>query len=192
MPEGRLPEYPGPGILYVPTQPKASSVAGFHHWYNTEHGPARVGLDFFCNGYRYKGRDTEPALWLACYDLTRVSGMAEKQYTTLRAKRSAQENQVLGHEMNFVDRRIYTTISSRGSDKSPAPVILAVRMWVQNDRAAEVDRWYEEVSWLEDWTRASLTARRSTSKPCRKSQAGFALAVSASWLGPMKSQALPK
>ena len=116
----------------------------YHHWYNTEHGPSRLKLDTFANGFRYKSRDLERPVWLACYDLKRISGLTEPQYTVLREKRSEREHHVL-KRMGFLDRRIYTNFSSRGVDKSPAPILLAVTMYVKNDRVDEVDRWYEEV-----------------------------------------------
>jgi hypothetical protein len=145
MPLERLSAYKGPGFFCVLSQPSDSlPIDEYHHWYNTEHGPARLKLDNFANGFRYKSRDLERPVWLACYDLKRVSGLTEPQYTRLREKRSEREHHVL-KRMGYLDRRIYTNFSSRGVDKSPAPILLAVTMYVRDDRVDEVDRWYEEV-----------------------------------------------
>lgn len=145
MPSDKLSAYKGPGFFCVLSQPSDSlPIDEYHHWYNTEHGPSRLKLDNFANGFRYKSRDLERPVWLACYDLKRISGLTEPQYTVLREKRSERERHVL-KRMGFLDRRIYTNISSRGVDKSPAPILLAVTIYVKNDRVGEVDRWYEEV-----------------------------------------------
>jgi hypothetical protein len=145
MPPDKLAAYKGPGFMYVLSQPGDSlSADDYHHWYNTEHGPSRLKLDNFLNGFRYKSRDLEPPAWLACYELKKVSGLTDPQYTALRGKRSERELHVL-QRMKYLDRRIYTNFSSRGVDKSPAAVLLAVTMRVKNERVGEVDRWYEEV-----------------------------------------------
>jgi hypothetical protein len=141
----KLSAYKGPGFCWVLSQPGDSLPTDeYHHWYNTEHGPARLKLDNFLTGFRYKSRSPDPPVWLACYDLKRVSGLTEPQYTTLREKRSERERDVL-NRMKYLDRRIYALFSSRGVDKSPAPVLLAVKMYVKTERVDEVDRWYEEV-----------------------------------------------
>ncbi len=145
MPPDKLSEFRGPGFFYVQSQPKPElPPEEFDNWYNTEHGPARLNLDFFPNGYRYKSRDLDPPVWLACYDLKKISGLAEPQYTVLREKRSSRETQILSR-MKYMDRRIYSLFSSKGKDKSPAAVLLAVTMYVRDERVDEVDRWYEEV-----------------------------------------------
>jgi hypothetical protein len=145
MPPDKLAAYKGPGFFCVISQPGDSlPVAEYHNWYNTEHGPARLKLDNFSTGFRYRSRDLELPVWLACYDLKRVSALTECQYTILREKRSEREDHVL-KRMKFMDRRIYTDFSSRGVDRSPAPVLLVVKMYVRNEWVDEVDRWYEEV-----------------------------------------------
>ena len=145
MPPDKLSAHRGPGFFCVLSQPSDSlPVDEYHHWYNTEHGPARLKLHNFSTGFRYKSRGLEPPVWLACYELERVSGLMEPQYTILREKRSERERHVL-NRMKYMDRRIYTDFSSRGIDRSPAPVLLAVKMYVKTERVDEVDRWYEEV-----------------------------------------------
>ena len=145
MPPDKLGAFQGPGFFCVLSEPSNSiSMEEYHHWYNTEHGPARLKLGNFLNGFRYKSRGLEPPVWLACYDLKRVSGLTEPQYTILREERSERERHVLSR-MKYMDRRIYTDFSSRGLDTSPAPILLVVKMYVKNERVEEVDRWYEEV-----------------------------------------------
>jgi hypothetical protein len=145
MPPDKLAAYKGPGLFCVLSQPGDSlPVEEYHHWYNTEHGPARLQLDNFSTGFRYRSRGMEPPVWLACYELKRVSGLTDPQYTALREQRSEREYHVL-KRIKYMDRRIYTNFSSRGGDQSPAPILLAVTMYVRNDRVDEVDKWYEKV-----------------------------------------------
>jgi hypothetical protein len=145
MPPDKLAAYKGPGFFCVLSQPDASlPIEDYHHWYNTEHGPARLKLDNFLTGFRYKSRDLEAPVWLACYELKRVSALTDPQYTILREERSERERHVLKC-MKYMDRRVYTNFSSRGVDRSPAAILLAVTMYVRNERVDEVDCWYEEV-----------------------------------------------
>lgn len=147
MPADKLAECRGPGFFYVQAQPRPElSTDEFDSWYNTEHGPARLKLDLFTNGYRYKSRHLDPPVWLACYDVKKLSGLTEPSYTILREKRSSRERKVLSR-MNFMDRRMYAPFSTKGVDTgSPAPVLLTVTMYVKDEHVDEVDRWYEEVN----------------------------------------------
>jgi hypothetical protein len=146
----------GPGIFYVLSQPKSLDyLAEFHEWYNTEHGPLRLTLDFIENGYRYKSQNNDAEqeksrdipLWLATYDLNRVSGLEEPRYTHLRDKRSERENDVIDNRLNVLDRRMYKSLVSLG-DKGgkPAPIIMCVRFVVKDEHVEEMNRWYDEVS----------------------------------------------
>jgi len=48
-------------LLYEPNQLKPSTdLEEFHDWYNTEHGPLRVKLDFVLHGRRYKSQHLDP------------------------------------------------------------------------------------------------------------------------------------
>ena len=145
MPPDRLAAYKGPGFFCVLSQPDDSlPVQEYHHWYNTEHGPARLKLQNFSTGFRYKSRGKEPPVWLACYELKRVSGLTDPQYTALRKQRSEREYHVL-KRMKYTDRRIYTKIFQPCSCQNHLRPFLIVTMDVRSDRVDEVDEWYEEV-----------------------------------------------
>lgn len=136
----------GPGFFYVLSAPKGTlSPEEYHDWYNYEHGPLRLKLDFIPNGYRYQGRDAAKGIWMACYDLDQVSGLEDPSYTNLRATRSQRETAIVERGLEYLDRRIYSLYSSRGSATDPSPVILAVTMRVKDPDTDEVDKWYEEV-----------------------------------------------
>lgn len=136
----------GPGLFYVLSSPKKSlSLQEYHDWYNNEHGPLRLKLDFVSNGYRYQSRDAANDLWMACYDLDRVAGLADPSYTTLRDSRSRRECQIVEQGLERLDRRIYSLFSTRGSVSEPSPVMLTVTMSAKISDVEEVDKWYEEV-----------------------------------------------
>ena len=66
MPADKLAAYQGPGFFCVLSEPGDSlPVDEYHHWYNPEPGPARLRLDNFVTGFRYKSRGREPPVWLA-------------------------------------------------------------------------------------------------------------------------------
>ena len=98
------------------------------------------------NGYRYRSVHGVPALYLAVYDLARVSGLGEPNYTVLREQRSPREAQLIGNKLNLLDRRIYKDISSRGTKTGRAPVLMTVIFKVEDEHVPELNRWYEEVS----------------------------------------------
>lgn len=134
------------GFLYILSEPKPEYVQEYHDWYNTEHGPARVQLDFVTNGYRYKCVDADSRTFLAIYDLARLGGLQEPGYNLLRDCRSARERRVLEEQINWMNRRVYKNISSRGLPEGPSPVMMTVSLLVRNELVAEVNRWYEKVS----------------------------------------------
>ena len=144
---GKLSHIDGPGYFFVLSQLKAPEFEDeYHEWYNTEHGPVRLHLDFFSNGYRYRSLSHDPPLYLACYDLSRVSGLEEPAYTVLREKRSDREVNMVCQNLSKLDRRIYTDISCRGKADGPAPIVMAVAFVVKNEFVDELNRWYEEVN----------------------------------------------
>ena len=137
-------EHKEPGYFAVLSEPKDEfPVKEYHDWYDTEHGPARLKLDFILNGYRYKQRDTGKEIYLATYDLSRLSGLDEPQYTELKDKKSNREKNVVS-QTKYLDRRMYKIFSERGSDKGAAPVIMYVKMIVPNEHMQELDEWYEK------------------------------------------------
>lgn len=87
-----------PGLLYVTMQPKAElSLDQFHEWYNNEHGPTRLRLpQIFPNGLRYTATDKQEPSFVAMYDVTAMSHIETKTYTSLRANRSPREAETIG------------------------------------------------------------------------------------------------
>lgn len=142
---------PNGGILHAFTQP-TPEFKDYHSWYNTEHGPLRVALDFIEGGDRYECyyADPEaqitPPIYLAMYELSRLSGLDEKQYTVLTDERSKREDDVFKNRLTFLERRIYKNLSTRGTYTGPAPILLTVAFVLKDEHVDEFNRWYEEVS----------------------------------------------
>ena len=138
-----------PGILLVlaqPTRPEYSQA--FHEWYDTEHGPARLklGKKYFLNGLRYRTEDKIP-IWLASYDMPKLSMGADPKYTSLRENRSKREQAVLRKANNVMLRQFLRLVSKSGhTPPEPAPSIICVNFKVQKKFAAEACKWYIEVS----------------------------------------------
>ncbi|TKA83563.1 hypothetical protein B0A55_00509 [Friedmanniomyces simplex] len=134
----------GPGYLAVAIQPGSTTdEEAFHHWYNTEHGPLRLRLPFISTGDRYKAADDQTPGWSAVYDVSDLSWLNKRIYTRLREERSQQEKKVMS-TFDSLDRKIYSTVSTRGDFKGPAPLQLAVSMRVKEADADDFNEWYEE------------------------------------------------
>lgn len=136
---------PESGFFYILSQPKPEYIQEYHDWYNTEHGPLRMKLDFITNGYRYRCTDEGSNAYLAVYDLARIAGLQEPRYTILRSKRSKRETRVFEEQLEWLDRRVYRDISSRGRSEGPAPVLMTVSLLVRDELVSDVNRWYEKV-----------------------------------------------
>ncbi|KPI40235.1 uncharacterized protein AB675_7780 [Cyphellophora attinorum] len=131
-----------PGLFYIISQPKAGCEEEYHEWYNTEHGPLRLQLGFVRNGYRYRCIDADSKAFLAIYDLARLAGLQEP-----------------ADKIDWIDRRVYRDVSSRGRSDDPAPVIMTVSLLVRDDLVPEVHRWYEkehihDLSRIPGWRRS--------------------------------------
>ena len=133
------------GLFFILSQPKQEHIPTYHEWYNTEHGPLRLQLDFVLNGYRYQCTDQKSKpIFLAIYDLSRIAGLQEPRYVALRKNRSARERNVLQTQIDWINRRVYRKISSRGTCDEPAPVVMTVALVVRDELVPEVHRWYEQ------------------------------------------------
>lgn len=105
-----------PGILYVTMQPKPGLPhAQFHDWYNNEHGPSRLRLPhIFSNGLRYRATDGAEPEFLAVYDVTSMSELETKTYTSLRTNRSPREASTISQV--DVGRRFFDLVACREKD----------------------------------------------------------------------------
>lgn len=104
-----------PGILYVTMQPRPGlPIEQFHEWYNNEHGPTRLRLpQIFSNGLRYRAADGKDPEFLAAYDVTSMSHLETKTYTSLRENRSPREAETIGQVE--VKRYFWDLVSTKQS-----------------------------------------------------------------------------
>ncbi|XP_044723883.1 alpha/beta hydrolase fold domain-containing protein [Hirsutella rhossiliensis] len=108
-----------PGLLLVTMRPHASpaSRARFRDWYNNEHGPDRLRLpDIFANGLRYRSlslSDDEKDstdLFMALYDVPLMHRLAEPAYTSLRARRSPREAEIIAADVDDLRRDLFDLV----------------------------------------------------------------------------------
>ncbi|EHL01753.1 putative 3-oxoadipate enol-lactonase 2 [Glarea lozoyensis 74030] len=153
---------PTPGILYVTMQPKPGlPEEQFHDWYNNEHGPTRLRLDFCENGFRYRASDLEgekPSQskpeWMAIYDITDMAELTKETYLRLRGPPVKTQREADTMAQIHVDRKLYEFIESRESkefkrlelveNEGRGNVIVAVFLDVNEGMTDQLDRWYKE------------------------------------------------
>ncbi|TVY84713.1 3-oxoadipate enol-lactonase [Lachnellula suecica] len=155
---------PTPGILYVTMQPKAGlPISQFHDWYNNEHGPLRVRLPFFNNGFRYRATDLEgkeaseaQPEWMAVYDVTDMDEITKEAYLKLRGPPSKTPREAETMAQIKVDRKLYDFVESRESaqfrrledvgNEGQGNVMVAVFLDLQpgQDKKEQLDKWYGE------------------------------------------------
>jgi hypothetical protein len=138
MTDGLLFVYSDPG-----SDPGSVPEGEFHHWYDTEHGPARLAVPGIASGYRFQALDDLAPRWLATYDVD-LAALASPAYTTLAADASDREKQIKS-ELLTLDRRVYELTSDHGSnDGGPLPVLLAVALSVPASAEADLAAWYAD------------------------------------------------
>jgi pimeloyl-ACP methyl ester carboxylesterase len=155
---------PTPGILYVTMQPKPGlPISQFHDWYNNEHGPLRVRLPLFNNGFRYRANDlggkgaseVKPE-WMAIYDVMDMDEMTKDAYLRLRGPPSKTPREADTMARIRVDRKLYDFVESRESkefrrleevgNEGQGNVIVAVFIDLQPGEGMkeQLDKWYRE------------------------------------------------
>ncbi|MCJ1301055.1 hypothetical protein MMC08_003854 [Hypocenomyce scalaris] len=151
---------PTPGLLYVTMQPQSHlPTAQFHDWYNNEHGPTRLRLPFFLNGFRYRATDLDgpgkgKPEWLAMYDVTDMAEMTREPYTTLRRDdvKSGREKETMAQIA--VDRRFLDLVKTWEADEfkrlkdedagTAGNVLVAVSLSLNPGKEKELEKWYNE------------------------------------------------
>lgn len=153
-----------PGILYVTMQPKPGlEESAFHDWYNNEHGPTRLRLDFCNNGFRYRANDLEGSAaseskpeWMAVYDITDMNELTKDVYLRLRDPPVKSQREVETMAKIKVDRKLYDFVEERHSDEfvelekvdneGKGNVMVAVFLDLHDgeDKKEQLDKWYRE------------------------------------------------
>jgi hypothetical protein len=157
-----LSDFEGPGYFWIQSQPKPGCVDEYNEWYESEHGPLCLKLDSFINGYWYKSTAQDPPTYLTTYDLKKLSGFDTLPYTVLREKWPPREQELLDQKLNFLHRRVYADISTRGQVEGPAPTMMSVAFVVKDEHVEELHRWYEEVQPSSPSSSATTLTRTGT------------------------------
>ncbi|CAG8975604.1 hypothetical protein HYALB_00006811 [Hymenoscyphus albidus] len=155
---------PTSGLLYVTMQPKAGlPESQFHDWYNNEHGPTRLRLDFCANGFRYRANDLggetpsegKPE-WMAMYDITDMSELTKETYLRLRGPPSKTPREAETMAQIKVDRKLYDFVAGRESEEfkkmeevkneGQGNVVVAVflKLHPGDGMLEKLDKWYWE------------------------------------------------
>lgn len=163
-----------PGLLYVSMQPRLGfSLDQFHEWYNNEHGPTRLRLpQIFSNGLRFKAADGETPGFVAIYDITCMSHLETKTYTTLRENRSPREAATIGQidvQRSFWDLAhskqspSFRPLEENTDEEAQDLVTVAVEITLTSTQGAtdEYQKWYKEehagmLSKVPGWVRSRL------------------------------------
>jgi len=151
---------PTSGILYVTMEPKPDLPPNqFHDWYNNEHGPSRVRMPIFDNGFRYRATDLNgPGKgmpeWMAIYDVPDMSEMVIEPYINLRKPPIQSQRERDTMKQIAVDRKFYDLENSWQSEKfkrledvdavGEGNVMIAVILVPHPGQKEEIDKWYIE------------------------------------------------
>lgn len=128
------------GLLLVLSAPGAVPLEEFHHWYDTDHAPARAALPGVLGAERYRAADDRDPDWLAVYPL-RLAALATPQYAALRVR--SPDEAALVERLAALDRRVYARLDGDGPPApAAAPLLLLVGLTSADPDA--LDAWYAE------------------------------------------------
>jgi hypothetical protein len=154
------------GLLWVLSEPGDVPLAVFHHWYDTEHAPARLTVPGVVRGDRFAAVDDETPGWLATYPIA-LEALDSPEYAAVR-QRSPREQRLVAR-LATLDRRVYERVEPCGEPApGPAPFLLAVGL--TSTDPARLDAWYLEehlplLATVPGWRRSSRFRRRDGAGP---------------------------
>ena len=129
------------GLLFVLSEPGRVPLDEFHHWYDTEHAPARLRVPGIHAGHRFRAADDRSPSWLAVYPLE-LSALDSPAYAAARI-RSPYEQTVVDR-LAVLDRRVYARINDPEDPFDPAPdacpLLLTVALTSTDPEG--LDAWY--------------------------------------------------
>jgi hypothetical protein len=127
-------------ILFSQMTPTGDPAA-FHHWYNSEHVPARIVLPGFLRARRFAPLDDSKG-FLAIYETSGREAFASEGYAALRADPTPLTRRVLATVEGFT-RYLAEEISDTGPAGEEGPVLSVNAFRVPADREAAFEDWYE-------------------------------------------------
>lgn len=129
------------GILFSQMEPPAGWEADFHHWYDTDHIPARLAMDGFDSAVRYRALEGVPK-YLAVYELTDMGVLGTEPYNELKRAPSAETTRMLANVRGFT-RYTCREISDSGPARHPGDYLAVVAFAVPDADLGQFDDWYE-------------------------------------------------
>lgn len=135
-----MPDSVRPGILFSQMEPPAELTERFHHWYDSDHVPARLALPGFVGARRFEVVDGTPK-YLAIYELESLAALETDAYRKVKSEPSQLTRDMLGVVEGFT-RYSCEQVSDLG-----APVLgdalSVVAFTVPDADVAAFDEWYE-------------------------------------------------
>jgi hypothetical protein len=127
------------GLLHVLSEPGRVPLAEFHHWYDTEHAPARLRVPGIHGGHRFRAADGRSPGWLAVYPLE-LAALDSPAYAAARVRSPYEETVV--ERLAVLDRRVYARIGGPGAPAPDAcPLLLTVGLTSSDPEG--LDAWYD-------------------------------------------------
>ena len=130
------------GLLFSQMQPPPGEEEDFHHWYESEHIPARMALPGFASAVRYEAVEGEPR-YLACYFLDDLGVLDTPAYRRLKSEPSERTARMLASVRGFT-RYTCTEISDTGDAGEQPGVLQVVTFAVPPEDEADFEAWYEQ------------------------------------------------
>jgi hypothetical protein len=129
------------GLLFVLSEPGEVPLDEFHHWYDTEHAPARIRVPGIHGGHRFRAADDRSPGWLAVYPLE-LAALASPAYAAARV-RSPHEQTVV-ERLAVLDRRVYARLDDPADPGEPAPGAcpLLLTVGLTSTDPEGLDAWY--------------------------------------------------
>ncbi|WP_051791534.1 hypothetical protein [Amycolatopsis jejuensis] len=152
-------------LLFVLAEPGPVPEEEFHDWYDTEHGPARLGVPGIRTGYRYHALDGQKPSWLAWYELDSAA-LDSPEYEIIR-HRSPREQDIVDR-LTTLDRRVYELLDDRGTAPPEPAVVVAVQLSTSDPDG--LDAWYRTehlplLHRMDGWYRTRRYRRTSGAGP---------------------------
>lgn len=126
------------GLLLVLSEPGEVPLDEFHHWYDTEHAPARLRVPGIHGGHRFRAADDRSPGWLAVYPLE-LAALDSPAYAEARV-RSPYEQTVV-ERLAVLDRRVYARLDEP-ADPAPDACPLLLTVGLTSTDPDELDAWY--------------------------------------------------
>jgi hypothetical protein len=144
-----------PAILFSQMEPPAEQLDRFHHWYDTDHIPARMVLPGYRGARRFQALDGSPE-YLAIYELDSLDALKTEGYQEVKTSPSALTKEMLS-VVNGFTRFTCEQVSDLG-EPVHGSYLSVVAFAVPDSDVAEFDAWYEDehVAMLleaKDWLR---------------------------------------